>query len=58
MNGLGRKKATSTEAAPSLDSTTMPSWMSGEAPMTAPKKKKGPRVDSGGQLSRGSMKLA
>jgi hypothetical protein len=36
----------------------MPSWMSGEAPMTAPKKKKGPRVDSGGQLSRGSMKLA
>jgi hypothetical protein len=60
MNGLGRKKPTSTEItpAPSMDSTPVPSWMSGEAPMTPPKKKKGPRIDSGGQLSRSAMRAA
>jgi hypothetical protein len=31
--------------------------MSGEATMTSPRKKK-PRVDSGGQLSRFSMRMA
>jgi hypothetical protein len=55
MMGLGKKKLASTEA-PSLDSTPMASWMSGEAPSPKPRKK--PRVDSGGQLTRGSNKLA
>jgi hypothetical protein len=55
MTGLGKKKLASTEA-PSLDSTPMASWMSGEAPSPKPRKK--PRVDSGGQLTRGSNKLA
>lgn len=41
----------------SLDSTLVPSWMSGEAPTPAPHKKK-PRVDSGGQLVKGSMRAA
>ena len=60
MLGLGtpkKKQAVPAETA-SLDSTQMPSWMSGEAPMTPPRKKKGPRIDSGGQLSRGSMRAA
>jgi hypothetical protein len=55
MMGLGKKKLASTEA-PSLDSTPMASWMSGEAPSPKPKKKQ--KVDSGGILTRGSMKLA
>jgi hypothetical protein len=46
-------------AAPAVttNSSQMPSWMTGEAPTPAPRKKK-PRIDSGGQLSRGSMRMA
>jgi hypothetical protein len=55
MTGLGKKKLSSTEA-PSLDSTPVSAWMSGEAPSPKPKKKQ--KVDSGGQLTRGSNKLA
>jgi hypothetical protein len=35
----------------------MPSWMSGESPTPSPRKKK-MRIDSGGQLSRNSMRMA
>ena len=57
--GLAPKKKTSVIPAEtgSMSSTQMPSWMSGEAPMPPPKKKK-PRVDSGGQLSRFSQRMA
>ena len=58
MVGLGKKKSAIPAETGSLDSTAMPSWMSGEAPLPPPKKKKGPRVDSGGQLSRFSNRLA
>ena len=57
--GLGvpkKPKAAPAETA-SLDSTQMPSWMLGEAPTPAPRKKK-PRIDSGGQLVKGSMRAA
>ena len=59
MIGLGnpkKPKVVPAETA-SLDATQMPSWMSGEAPTPAPRKKK-PRIDSGGQLARGSMRAA
>ena len=59
MIGFGapkKKPAVPAESA-SLDSTQMPSWMSGEAPTPAPRKKK-PRIDGGGQLARGSMRAA
>ena len=59
MVGLGspkKPKVVPAETA-SLDATQMPSWMSGEAPTPAPRKKK-PRIDSGGQLARGSMRAA
>jgi hypothetical protein len=58
MIGLGtpkKKPAVPAETA-SLDSTQMPSWMSGEAPSYKPRKK--PRVDSGGQLAKGQMRAA
>ena len=59
MTGLAPKKKSNVipPDTSSLSSTQMPSWMSGEAPMTPPKKKK-PRVDSGGQLSRFSQRMA
>jgi hypothetical protein len=59
MLGLAPKKKSSAIPAEtgSMSSTQMPSWMSGEAPTTPPKKKK-PRVDSGGQLSRFSQRMA
>jgi hypothetical protein len=59
MLGIGapKKKATDPAETESMDSTPMPSWMQGEAPMTPPRKKK-PRVDSGGQLTKGSMRAA
>lgn len=61
MLGLGTTKKQKPPAAPaetaSLDSTPIPSWMSGETPTPAPRKKK-PRIDSGGQLARGSMRAA
>jgi hypothetical protein len=60
MIGLGKKKQP-IQAAPaetaSINSTQMPSWMQGEAPMPPPRKKR-PRVDSGDQLPRGSMRAA
>jgi hypothetical protein len=59
--GLGKKKKEvvpnmpqETEAA---NSTPLPSWLQGEAPQTPPRRKK-PRVDSGGQLTRQSMRAA
>lgn len=59
MIGLGapkkKPKAVPAETA-SLDATPIPSWMSGEAPSYKPRKK--PRIDSGGQLARGSMRAA
>jgi hypothetical protein len=62
MIGLGvPKKKPAVPAAPaetpSLNSTPMPSWMTGEAPTPAPRRKN-PRIDSGGQLARGSMRAA
>ena len=60
MLGLGAPKK-KVNVAPaetaSLDSTPMPSWLTGEAPTPPPRRKK-PRVDSGGQLVRGSMRAA
>lgn len=59
MMGLGapkKPKALPAETT-SLNSTPMPSWLSGEAPMTPPRRKK-PKVDSGGQLVKGSMRAA
>ena len=55
--GAPKKKPAVPVAPASLDSTQMPSWMSGEAPTPAPRKKN-PRIDSGGQLARGSMRAA
>ena len=55
--GVPKKKPAVPAETASLDSTQMPSWMSGEAPTTAPRKKK-PRIDSGGQLVKGSMRAA
>jgi len=58
--GLGapKKKATDEPAeTASIDSTPLPSWLQGEAPQTPPRRKK-PRVDSGGQLAKGSMRAA
>jgi len=60
MIGLGiPKKKTSVAPAEtaSIDATPLPSWMQGEAPTPAPRRKK-PRVDSGGQLVKGSMRAA
>jgi hypothetical protein len=42
---------------PAVNSTQLPSWMGGEAPTPAPRRKK-PRVDSGNQLVKGSMRAA
>jgi hypothetical protein len=59
MIGIGapkKKPAVPAETA-SLDATQIPSWMAGEAPTPSPRKKK-PRIDSGGQLVKGSMRAA
>ena len=59
MLGLGlpkKPKAAPAETA-SLNSTPLPSWLQGEAP-TPPPRRKNPRIDSGGQLARGSMRAA
>jgi hypothetical protein len=59
MIGLGapkKPKAAPAETA-SLNSTPIPSWLQGEAPMPPPRRKK-LKVDSGGQLVRGSMRAA
>lgn len=58
MIGLGttKKKSEVPAETASLDSTPIPSWLSGEAPAYKPRKK--PRVDSGGQLARGQMRAA
>jgi hypothetical protein len=60
MIGLGypktKKQPLPAETA-SLNSTPLPSWLQGEAPTTPPRRKK-PKVDSGGQLVRGSMRAA
>jgi hypothetical protein len=59
MIGIGtpkKKPAVPAETA-SLDATQIPSWMAGEAPTPAPRRKK-PRIDSGGQLVKGSMRAA
>jgi hypothetical protein len=55
--GVPKKKPAVPAETASLDATQIPSWMSGEAPTLAPRKKK-PRIDSGGQLARGSMRAA
>ncbi|MGD0511230.1 MAG: hypothetical protein ABSA33_05315 [Candidatus Micrarchaeaceae archaeon] len=64
--GMGRKKKSNLldpqgpaapASTPSTNSTSMPSWMSGESPTPSPRKKK-MRIDSGGQLSRNSMRMA
>ncbi len=60
MTGLGRpksKKSSTPAETGSMDSTPIPSWMTGEAPTPPPRKKK-LKIDSGGQLTRGSDKLA
>lgn len=59
MIGLGttKKKSEVPAETAALDSTPIPSWMSGEAPTPAPRRKK-PRIDSGGQLVKGSLRAA
>jgi hypothetical protein len=61
MIGLGIPKPKKQKTVPaepeSMNSTPLPSWLQGEAPMPAPRRKK-PRVDSGGQLVKGSMRAA
>jgi len=57
MIGLGKKKPAVPAETESLDSTQMPSWLTGEAPTPAPRKKK-PMIDSGWQLVKGSMRAA
>lgn len=60
MIGLGtpkKPKSVAPAETASLDSSPIPSWLQGEAPTPAPRRKK-PRVDSGGQLVRGSMRAA
>ena len=60
MIGLGtpkKKQQPDPAETASINSTSLPSWMQGEAPTPAPRKKK-PRVDSGGQLVKGSMRAA
>ncbi len=60
MIGLGAKKKVPQEYVPaetaSLDSTPIPSWLSGEAPN--PPRRKKPKIDSGGQLAKGQMRAA
>lgn len=56
MIGLGKKKQAPAETA-SLDATPIPDWLQGEAPQTPPRRKK-PKVDSGGQLVKGSLRAA
>jgi len=58
MIGLGTPKKTKEVPAEtaSLNSTPMPNWLTGEAPN--PPRRKKPRIDSGGQLARGSMRAA
>lgn len=60
MIGLGTQKKPKSDVpaeTASIDYTPMPSWLQSEAPMPPPRRKK-PRVDSGGQLVRGSMRAA
>lgn len=57
MIGLGSKKKIVPAETDSVDATPLPSWLQGEAPQTPPRRKK-PKIDSGGQLSRGSMRAA
>ena len=64
MIGLGKKKTVPQEygtqpptAPAAMNSTPLPSWLQGEAPTPAPHRKK-PRIDSGGQLVKGSMRAA
>jgi len=60
MIGLGVPKKKKAEVPPaetaSLSATPLPSWLEGEAPN--PPRRKKPRIDSGGQLARGSMRAA
>ena len=55
--GLPKKKPVAPAETASLDATPLPSWMQGEAPTPAPRRKK-PKVDAGGQLVKGSMRAA
>lgn len=60
MIGLGKKKKVvpnQPDQTVALNSSPMPEWMAGEAPMPPPRRKK-PRIDSGGQLVKGSMRAA
>ncbi len=59
MVGLGspKKKTELPAETASLNSTPLPSWLQGEAPTPAPRRKK-PKVDSGGQLVKGSLRAA
>lgn len=57
MLGMGKKKPVEPAETASIDATEQPSWLQGEAPQTPPRRKK-PRVDSGGQLVKGSMRAA
>ena len=60
MIGLGTPKKKKSEVpaeTASMNSTSLPSWLQGEAPMTSPRRKK-PKIDSGGQLVKGSMRAA
>jgi len=60
MLGLGspkKKKQPIAQDMAAVNSTPLPSWLQGEAPQTPPRRKK-LRIDSGGQLTRGSMRAA
>jgi hypothetical protein len=57
--GIARKKIVPNQPdmQAQVNSTPLPSWLQGEAPQAPPRRKK-PRVDSGGQLVKGSMRAA
>jgi len=57
--GLGiskQKKSPVPAETASLNSTSLPEWLTGEAPSYKARKK--PKVDSGGQLVKGQMRAA
>jgi len=59
MLGLGvpkKKKQEVPAETASLNPNPLPSWLQGEAPM--PPRKKKPKLDAGGQLSRQAMRAA